>query len=242
MGVTAATGSNTGLRAHGRVAVAVLVLVAGIALGAWLLLVEDVRSGAGLLEALGVDEGDPELSTARLAAVFAGAVLLYVAMLPYPLVLAAAGLLLGVWAGLVVGLGALGCAATVHRAVGTEIAGRRLRRRLENRHPDLHRRLERAGGPGVIAVRLFGAPTPAIAWATSAAGIGALALAGGVIVGTIPRGIAYVTLGANGGSLWPPSEWTWPVIGSLLVIGIASAATLVVSLRLHRSGRATGDS
>jgi uncharacterized membrane protein YdjX (TVP38/TMEM64 family) len=56
----------------------------------------------------------------------------------------------------------------------------------------------------------------------------------GCMLGTIPRGLAYVALGASGAALWPPSAWTWQVVASLCLLVIAAAVSVALVVRARR--------
>jgi uncharacterized membrane protein YdjX (TVP38/TMEM64 family) len=205
---------------------AVLVLAACVAGGAWLLLGAGITSPAQLADGLqDTIDSLPRLVAALL--MFVIATMCLVCLMPSPIVLAACGLLLGAWVGAAVGIAAIGAAVAIERLLALTIVGRLLHERLARRHPHANERIASWGLVGVMLVRALGTPTTVIAWASSATALRAWAVSVGCMLGTLPRGLAYATLGASGASLLRPTQWTWQVwasVGLLVVLlGVSSA-------------------
>lgn len=161
------------------------------------------------------------------------ATLLLVALVASPIVFAACGVVLGAAGGLVVALTALGLAVLIERQLGRTLFGEWLQQRMAPRWPHLDSTISRYGFPGVMAVRLVGAPPALLGWMSSATSLRAWQIALGCVLGTVPRGFAYVSLGASGAQLWPPSEWTPLVFISGAVLALVGVASMVVAARIR---------
>jgi uncharacterized membrane protein YdjX (TVP38/TMEM64 family) len=145
-------------------------------------------------------------------------------------VFGASGLVLGTAAGFFVSILALGAAVGIECWIARTILGDWLRRRV----PKLDAQLTGFGLGGVVLARLAGTPHPVIAWGSTATTIPARTVMIGCMVGTIPRGLAYVALGASGAALWPPSSWTWQVVASIGLLLGAAVVSVALVMRARR--------
>lgn len=212
------------------------MLLAGIlALGWWVLVFEGATSAEALVAL--VTEPIDSLGRLRFPVVLALATLGFLAFVPQPVVFGACGLVLGTVGGFPVSILALGTAVAIECWVASTLLGDWLRRRV----PRLDERLTAFGLGGVVLARLAGTPHPAIAWGSTATQLRARTVTLGCMIGTIPRGLAYVALGASGAALWPPSAWTWQVVASVVLLVLAAAATVVLVLRSRRLTGRDGD-
>jgi uncharacterized membrane protein YdjX (TVP38/TMEM64 family) len=171
----------------------------------------------------------------QLAVAFAACVVLLVCLVPSPLVIAGAGLVLGAWAGVSVAICAIAVAVLVERWLAASIVGDLLHARLAARHPDADERIRSNGLAGVLVLRALGTPTTVLAWASSATALRRWQLSLGCAVGSLPRGVAYATIGATGASLLRPSEWDTAVWASMALL----VALVFVSLLTGARARST---
>jgi uncharacterized membrane protein YdjX (TVP38/TMEM64 family) len=221
--------------------VALLVLAGCIAGGAWLLLGAGITSPARLADDLQATIDSLPLLVAALL-MFVIATTCLVCLMPSPIVLAACGLLLGAGIGAVVGIAAIGAAVAIERLLALTIVGRLLHERLARRHPDADERIASWGLVGVILVRALGTPTTVIAWASSATALRAWAVSAGCMLGTLPRGLAYATLGASGASLLRPTQWTWQVWAAVALLVVLLGVSSIVAWARTRTRGSSPDS
>lgn len=200
----------------------------------WVAARNDVSSADDLV-ALVRDPLDA-LGWLRLPVTLALATALLVALVPSPIVFGAVGIALGTWEGLAVGILALGIAVVIDRFIGRTLVGEWLQARMARSMPQVDRRITRYGFPGVVVARLVGTPPALIGWASSATSLTWWQVSVGCMVGTLPRGFAYVAIGASGGALWPPGDWTTEVIVSFVVLGLAAIASVLLALHARTRG------
>ena len=206
---------------------AVIVLVGCVAGGAYLVFGAEATSPARLAgDVQGMVDGLPGIAAWLVVALVAIACL--VCLTPSPIVIGACGLLLGAWAGFAAGIVAIGVAVVLERLLAATIAGRVLHARLVRTRPDVDARIARWGLPGIVLVRALGAPTTVIAWASSATALRPVHVSVGCMLGSMPRGLAYATLGSAGASLLRPGDWTRHVWASVAML----VALLGVSVTL----------
>lgn len=210
--------------------------VAIVATAVWLVVGAGVTSvGALAGELRGVVDGLP--SWLRAVALLPIAVACLVCLVPSPVVIAVAGLLLGAPAGFVVAILAIGVAVLIERWIAGTLVGAALHARFARRHPQAEQRIAAWGFPGVLLVRALGTPTTVIGWASSATGLRPWQVSTGSMVGSMPRAVAYATLGATGGSLLRPADWTWQVWGATALLLALLLVSLVLGWRQARSVR-----
>ncbi len=162
-------------------------------------------------------------------AVYAGSVFALVCLAPSPVVAVTAGAILGPLGGLTTTLAAIGTAVLVQRWMGRTLVGAQVQAHMHRRYPGLDARMARSGLFGIIGLRLLGTPPTALAYASSATALPPAHLSAGCVVGTVPRGFAYASIGASGGALWPPSEWSTEAALALLILGVASIVALAIA-------------
>lgn len=224
------------LTPHRLLAITCALAILGTA--AWLLVGVGATSVGALAREVrdAIDAFPPWLrSVALLPIAIAG----LVCLVPSPVVIAVSGLLLGAGTGFVVAILAIGVAVLIERWIAGTIVGRALHDRFAHRHPHAEQRIAALGFPGVLLVRALGTPTTVIGWASSATGLRAWQVSAGCMVGSMPRAVAYSTLGATGASLLRPADWTWQVWAASALLVALLVVSLVLGWRQARTGRAT---
>lgn len=218
------------------VALACALAIVGTA--TWLVVGAGVTSVGALARELdGFIDGLPPWL--RAAALLPIAVACLVCLIPSPVVIAVSGLLLGATTGFVVAILAIGVAVLAERWIAGTLVGQALHARFARRHPEAEERISALGFPGVLLMRALGTPTTVIGWASSATGLRAWQVSAGCMVGSMPRAVAYVTLGATGASLVRPAEWTWQVWSASALLVALLVVSLALGWRRARRARST---
>ena len=173
----------------------------------------------------------------QIALALVGAILLLVCLMPSPLVTAALGLVLGAATGVAVAITAIGMAVLIERWLAASIVGDLVHARLASRHPGIDERVRRGGLAGVLLLRALGTPTTVLAWASSATALRPWQLSVGCAVGSLPRSVAYATLGSSGAALLRPSEWDAAVWASMVLLVALVLVSLALGLRARQPER-----
>jgi uncharacterized membrane protein YdjX (TVP38/TMEM64 family) len=178
----------------------------------------------------------PLWAAAAFVAVFACATL---ALLPKPLLNAAAGALFGLPEGLPLAVLGSVLGAALAFALARRLGRDAIRPRLRFKAwAALDRRLSGQGFRTVVMLRLVpGVPAPAVNFAAAFSGMPVRSFLAGTAIGTLPASAPYVAAGSAAAS--PSAPALWGAAAALLLLAGWSAARLLTARRKATARRAT---